>query len=263
MLVSFQSSQDYFITTASGVDQLQRIPDFVIGRAGYDNWLVSRGLIEGWMVIDASQTVTARHQMSAESSSRGHAAHYIQAGKDGLVNYALAAKHFDYSLGLTDCARYETVATREAPVHNTKTKSAKPILSIVKTSGNTRQFSVNQRTVQSESIFRKIVSVFFDVESDKQSVANEAKLMIQRLQRLHYNEFTESSYDSELAVPSETLKEQSLQSKQSSKKRELVEIGGSIAAQGTIALRVKELSRYCKRAYFKNGLNPLIKPDLW
>ena len=65
--------QDYFITTRSGVERLVRqMPDFVIGRAGFDNWLVCRAIKgPGWTVIDASRTVTARHQVTTASPSRG------------------------------------------------------------------------------------------------------------------------------------------------------------------------------------------------
>jgi len=38
------------------------IPDFAIGRAGWDNWMLFKSRFEGWPLIDASSAVTAIHQ---------------------------------------------------------------------------------------------------------------------------------------------------------------------------------------------------------
>lgn len=98
------SAQDYFITVRSGLPWYS-IPDLVVGRAGVDNWLLVTALTGNAVVVDASGTVTARHQVPPGYRP---SAHYDRrpgpgGGDDGLSNYRLIGQ-FDYSLGLTNCA---------------------------------------------------------------------------------------------------------------------------------------------------------------
>lgn len=51
---------DYFVFSRN---LFREIPPFVVGRAGYDNWLIWRALREGAVVIDASAAILAVHQM--------------------------------------------------------------------------------------------------------------------------------------------------------------------------------------------------------
>lgn len=99
-----KNAQDYFVTTRTGFDW-ESVPDFVIGRAGYDNWLVTRAMVGGIPVVDTSATVTALHQMV---DGDDHSTHFVQVNNDSKVNYVLAGKRFDYSLGVTECAQLET-----------------------------------------------------------------------------------------------------------------------------------------------------------
>ena len=99
-----KNAQDYFITKRSGFPW-STIPDFVVGRAGVDNWLLVTALARRAAVVDASRTVTALHQVT---SGYKPSAHFTQPTGDATVNYALAGREFDYSLGLTDCAPLET-----------------------------------------------------------------------------------------------------------------------------------------------------------
>jgi len=105
-----KNAQDYFITRKSGFPW-STIPDFVVGRAGVDNWLLVTAMARRAAVVDASRTVTARHQVR---SGYQPAAHFTQATRDATINYALAGLSFDYSLGLTDCAPLETAPTAPA-----------------------------------------------------------------------------------------------------------------------------------------------------
>ena len=83
-----------------------------MGRAGVDNWLLATALAQrGTAVVDASRTVTARHQVR---SGYDPAAHLAQPGGDATVNYALAGRSFDYSLGIIDCAPLETAPAEVA-----------------------------------------------------------------------------------------------------------------------------------------------------
>ena len=40
----------------------QDIPDFIIGRAGWDNWMIYKARKEGWPVIDCTPSVMIVHQ---------------------------------------------------------------------------------------------------------------------------------------------------------------------------------------------------------
>jgi len=113
---TLKNAQDYFITKRSGFSW-STIPDFVVGRAGVDNWLLVTALARRAAVVDASRTITARHQVR---SGYKPSAHFTQPTGDATVNYALAGRSFDYSLGLTDCAPLETVPAEDtwtASVH--------------------------------------------------------------------------------------------------------------------------------------------------
>ena len=96
-------AQDFFISTHSGFPW-DSIPDFVVGRVGYDNWLVANALNTNVSVIDVTATVTALHQTSLDGNFAGHRK---QKGDDYFVNYRLA-KDFDYSNGVTTCANLIT-----------------------------------------------------------------------------------------------------------------------------------------------------------
>ncbi len=50
---------DYFVFTR---DLFQNIPEFAIGRIGYDNWLIYKARSEKVPVLDASKVITAVHQ---------------------------------------------------------------------------------------------------------------------------------------------------------------------------------------------------------
>jgi len=50
---------DYFVFPRS---QFRELPDFAIGRAGWDNWMIYHARRQGWPVVDASGAVTAIHQ---------------------------------------------------------------------------------------------------------------------------------------------------------------------------------------------------------
>jgi len=109
------SAQDYFITVQSGLPW-DSMPDMVVGRAGIDNWLLVTALVGDAVVVDAGRTVTARHQVPPGYRP---SAHYDRRPgssdiDDARLNYRLAGKSFDYSLGLTDCAPFYTMFNRKA-----------------------------------------------------------------------------------------------------------------------------------------------------
>jgi hypothetical protein len=67
------AGSDYFIFRR---DEFLDMPDFAIGRAGWDNWAIYHALRSGWAVIDATTAVTAVHQDHDYSHLPGGRPHY-------------------------------------------------------------------------------------------------------------------------------------------------------------------------------------------
>ena len=63
--------QDFFIVTR-GTFKWSEIPDFVIGRPAYDNWLVDYAFHHLVDSIDVSATVHAIHQTDVDGNKAGH-----------------------------------------------------------------------------------------------------------------------------------------------------------------------------------------------
>ena len=73
------------------------IPDFAIGRAGWDNWMIYKARLEGWKVIDGSRAITIIHQDHDYSHFKDGKAHYHQP--ETKVNVKLAGgEHTIYTL---------------------------------------------------------------------------------------------------------------------------------------------------------------------
>ncbi len=64
---------DYFLFPRSC---FQVIPDFAVGRAGWDNWMIYQGRREGWKVVDASASITVIHQDHDYNHLPGGKPHY-------------------------------------------------------------------------------------------------------------------------------------------------------------------------------------------
>jgi hypothetical protein len=67
------AGSDYFIFPRS---VFKDIPDFAIGRAGWDNWMIYQGLQRRWPVIDATEALMIVHQNHDYSHLPGGQAHY-------------------------------------------------------------------------------------------------------------------------------------------------------------------------------------------
>lgn len=66
------NAEDYFMVSETSFDW-DKIPPFVIGRPGYDNWLVDQAFHAPDMVlIDATRTIRAVHQTGFDGNSAGH-----------------------------------------------------------------------------------------------------------------------------------------------------------------------------------------------
>ena len=64
---------DYFIFPR---ECYQEIPEFAIGRAGWDNWFIYKSRFEGWPVIDSTHDITVIHQNHDYRHLPGGQPHY-------------------------------------------------------------------------------------------------------------------------------------------------------------------------------------------
>jgi hypothetical protein len=64
---------DYFIFPR---DCFSDMPDFAIGRAGWDNWMIYKARKEGWPTVDASASIFIIHQNHDYSHLPGGQPHY-------------------------------------------------------------------------------------------------------------------------------------------------------------------------------------------
>ena len=94
--------EDYFITMKNY--PWNDIPDLVVGRRAYDNWLLLDARKRGYL-IDATETILAVHQ----TTFRGNMEHLSHLNKD--YNYDLLRRTFgklNYAAGSTLCAELFT-----------------------------------------------------------------------------------------------------------------------------------------------------------
>ncbi|KAK3611758.1 hypothetical protein CHS0354_014105 [Potamilus streckersoni] len=101
-------AEDYFITNR--LFPWNKIPEFVIGRAGYDNWIVGHARCDlGTIVIDATETLTAVHQTTSKGGNKEGFAHEDKNYNLELIKRLKLPKRF--LQGLTTCAEWRTVRT--------------------------------------------------------------------------------------------------------------------------------------------------------
>ena len=100
-------AQDYFIFGNGGKFHWDRVPDFIVGRVGNDNWFVV--MAQRWNVtlIDGTKTITNLHQEAADGVKSGWVLH---DGRSKYYNYLAAGRTFNYSGGLTDCSFWRSTS---------------------------------------------------------------------------------------------------------------------------------------------------------
>jgi hypothetical protein len=76
---------DYFIFRK---DQFEDMPAFVLGRAGWDNWMMYKVRSEGLPLVDASRAITAVHQEHDYAHLPGGEPHYRHP--ESMLNIQLA-----------------------------------------------------------------------------------------------------------------------------------------------------------------------------
>jgi len=67
------SGSDYFVFPRQ---LFQDMPDFAIGRAGWDNWMIYSARQQGWLVVDGTPAITILHQNHDYSHLPGNKPHY-------------------------------------------------------------------------------------------------------------------------------------------------------------------------------------------
>lgn len=76
---------DYFIFPKG---LFRHLPDFAIGRAGWDNWMIYHAISQGWLTLDATPSLMAVHQNHPYSHLAGGQSH--QRHPETLKNLELA-----------------------------------------------------------------------------------------------------------------------------------------------------------------------------
>ena len=79
------AGSDYFVFPRQAFTQM---PEFAIGRAGWDNWMIYHALKRGWAVIDGTPSVMIVHQNHDYSHFPDGKPHYDQ--DESLENMAMA-----------------------------------------------------------------------------------------------------------------------------------------------------------------------------
>lgn len=78
-LLHGQSGSDYFLYPRAC---FRDIPEFAVGRAGWDNWMIYKARWEHWPVIELTKAVTVVHQNHDYSHLPGGVKHFYQPETD-------------------------------------------------------------------------------------------------------------------------------------------------------------------------------------
>ena len=98
-------AQDYFIVTKNAIDW-KNIPPFVIGRPGFDNWLVDHVYHSSKVaLVDATKTILAIHQTDADENF-AHGGKMVKSSNDREYNRRIGKGQWDH--GLISYAGYKT-----------------------------------------------------------------------------------------------------------------------------------------------------------
>lgn len=92
------AGSDYFIFPRNAFAE---IPDFAIGRAGWDNWMIFRAYKNRWLVIDATPSITAVHQNHDYSHLPQGMPHHNQAESQHNLELAGGLSHMYMLLDAT------------------------------------------------------------------------------------------------------------------------------------------------------------------
>lgn len=100
-------AQDYFFMTSQF--PWTYVPDVVVGRPGYDNFLVATAIRKGVSVVDATRSLVALHQTDQDGNFAGH----NRNNSDRDFNLRAIGNRFRYHSGHTTRSQYMTLVDRE------------------------------------------------------------------------------------------------------------------------------------------------------
>ncbi|HXF84740.1 MAG TPA: hypothetical protein VNK49_05065 [Anaerolineales bacterium] len=76
----------------------REVPDFTIGRAGWDNWMIYKARREGWVVIDCTPSVMIVHQNHDYSHLPGGKPHYEHPETNENIRLAGGQANIRYTI---------------------------------------------------------------------------------------------------------------------------------------------------------------------
>lgn len=94
-------AMDYFITTRDGFNWKGDVPDFVVGRIRYDNWILSHALTTGVVAIDTTKTILAFHQTGTGGIRESLNVPYVNLNAD-------LAGDFNLNIARINCSPMKT-----------------------------------------------------------------------------------------------------------------------------------------------------------
>jgi len=89
------AGSDYFLFSKSCYTD---VPDFTIGRAGWDNWMIYKARKEGWTVIDCTPSVMIVHQNHDYSHLPGGKPHYEHPDTNENIRLAGGQANIRYTI---------------------------------------------------------------------------------------------------------------------------------------------------------------------
>ena len=104
-------AEDYFITSRSY--PWNDIPEVVIGRPAYDNWIVYNARKNNHTLIDATKTLLAVHQTTGKGNDEGRSRPNSSYNLDLLTN---RYKEVNFQAGMIQCITTYTKYIRNKPV---------------------------------------------------------------------------------------------------------------------------------------------------
>ena len=89
------AGSDFFLFPLSSFHE---IPNFTIGRAGWDNWMIYKARKEKWTVIDCTPSVTIVHQNHDYSHLPGGKPHYEHPDTNENIHLAGGEANIRYTI---------------------------------------------------------------------------------------------------------------------------------------------------------------------
>lgn len=89
------AGSDFFLFPLSS---FLEVPDFTIGRAGWDNWMIYKARKEGWPVIDCTPSVMIVHQNHDYSHLPGGKSHYDHPDTNENIRLAGGQANIRYTI---------------------------------------------------------------------------------------------------------------------------------------------------------------------